>query len=314
MVQEELRRLEQEEAERAAVKRKKELADRKEYEKALAVAIEAKRKAQELEALADQAYAQNAAKAVREEAAKEEARIAADKAKFQTFLRHNEVRMCWACHPRACPGACSCRIPSCSVRVGYVCGRVVSWHEQAELKLKEERRKKEADEDYKRMLAYMKHMDKQEEARVAVRTTHHPPTRPPEPHPTPCCGWRHQYFKEFQEKTKRKHELDLDTTSRAKALEDLVNRRVEQAQKRDEEERRRAKETAAARKKKAVDDQLRVLAQQIAEKEEAKKRLREEARAEMQATEQRILESKRLVRLVVAAAWACLWRGLWAPW
>ena len=191
-----------------------------------------------------------------------------------------------------------------------VCGRVVLWQEQAELKLKEERRKKEADEDYKRMLAYMKHMDKQEEARVAVRTTHHPQTRPPEPHPTLCCGWRHQYFKEFQEKTKRKHELDLDTTSRAKALEDLVNRRVEQAQKRDEEERRRAKETAAARKKKAVDDQLRVLAQQIAEKEEAKKRLREEARAEMQATEQRILESKRLVRLVVAAAWACLARSV----
>ena len=111
MVQEELRRLEQEEAERAAAKQKKELADRKEYEKALAVAIEAKRKAQELEALADQAYAQNAAKAVREEAAKEEARIAADKAKFQTFLRHNEVRMCWASHPRACSGACSCRVP-----------------------------------------------------------------------------------------------------------------------------------------------------------------------------------------------------------
>ena len=196
--------------------------------------------------------------------------------------------------------------PSCSVRVGYVCVRVVSWHEQAELKLKEERRKKEADEDYKRMLAYMKHMDKQEEARVAVRTTNHPQACPPEPHPTPCCGWRHQYFKEFQEKTKRKHELDLDTTSRAKALEDLVNRRVEQAQKRDEEERRRAKETAAARKKKAVDDQLRVLAQQIAEKEEAKKRLREEARAEMQATEQRILESKRLVRLVVVCGLSML--------
>ena len=55
-VQEELEALEKAEAEKAAARRKKELADRKEYEKSLSVAIEAKRKAQELEKMADEAY------------------------------------------------------------------------------------------------------------------------------------------------------------------------------------------------------------------------------------------------------------------
>ena len=111
-----------------------------------------------------------------------------------------------------------------------------------------------------------------------------------------CCA---QYFREFQEKTKRKFEvrvrrarrccqpmlpshsrhslrglyctarhpqLDLDTTSRGKALEQWVNKRVKEAEAKAEEERKRAAATAAAAKKKATDNQLKVLAEQIAEK------------------------------------------------